>query len=661
MVVGSFVEGSGSFEGVPVQSFGGYDSFIAKLTSTGGVEWASSIGGSGENLPDYILGVDVDVNDNVLITGTFESEKLFIGAFTIDRKTISENYFVAKFNSAGQALWAKGTGLNVNVSGYDVKVGMDGNIYVLGRFYSGMITVDGFTLTSTGDADVMLIKYSSDGNAIAAINFGGTDFDSGTKLDVDPFGNLVATGYYYSVSFTIGPFTELKAESSSDLFVIKFNTDLNALCFSRVSGNAEVSLQSLDVDRAGNIWISVQNMFGFGEVVLNTDYVVESDVHTMIASISDIDDFDAGMPIIEFDVELGEGEEICAGDDAMLDAGEWCNAIITWQDGSHNRFYEVLYPGEYWVEVEINGLVARDTIVFLPLFPEHLDLGKDTTLCVGQSLVLDAGDYCGITYEWQNGSTSSTFLVTQPGLYSVLITNGTNEMSDAINVSYYPVPEINLGEDKMICEGELIAFNVAQPFPSQYLWSDGSTLPTLTIDKEGTFWVKVNTICQAEYDTIAVTMPGQILLDLGIDRTICSGNSVTLGGEVANAISYVWQDGTTDAELNVTSSGNFSVRVSNGCIEKADSVHVRVVDQENLTIPNVITPNDDEVNDIFVVPEELKGSQLQIYNRWGEDIYYNSSYQNTWTGEGQSAGVYYYTLHGVCPMAIKGIIHLLKH
>ena len=661
IIVGSFVEGSGSFEDVPVQSFGGYDSFIVKLTSMGGVEWASSIGGSGGNLPDYILGVDVDFNNNVVITGMFESEKLSIGSFTIDRKTISENYFVAKFNSVGQALWAKGTGLNVDVSGYAVKVGTDGNIYVLGRFYSGMITVDGFTLTSTGDADAMLIKYSSDGNALAAINFGGTDFDSGTKLDLDPFGNVVASGYYYSISFHIGPFTELKAESASDLFVIKFDNDLNALCLSRVTGNAEVSLQSLDVDDAGNIWISVQNMFGFGQVVFNTDYVVESDVHTMIVSINDVNDFDAGLPEFEFDVELGEGEEMCSGDDAVLDAGEWCNAIITWQDGSHNRFYEVIHPGEYWVEVEVNGVVARDSVVFLALFPETLDLGKDTTLCAGQSLLLDAGDYCGISYEWQNGSTSSTFLVTQSGVYSVLIKNGTNMVSDAITVSYHPEPEVNLGEDKRICDGEFIAFDVTQSFPSQYLWSNGSTLPTLTISDQGTFWVKVENVCQIEYDTITISRPGPLVVELGEDRTICTGNSIVLGGVVTNAVSYAWQDGTTEPELNVSSSGNFSVVVSNGCVEKADSIRVSVVNQNDLTIPNVITPNDDEANDLFIVPEELKGSQLQIYNRWGEDIYYNSSYQNTWMGEDQSAGVYYYTLQGVCPMAIKGTIHLLKH
>ena len=661
VVVGSFVEGSGSFEGVPVQSFGGYDSFIVKLDSNGGVEWNSSVGGSGGNLPDYILGVDVDANDNVIITGMFESEKFFVGPFTIDRKTISENYFVAKLSDTGQALWLRGTGNAIDVSGYAVKVGTDGNIYVLGRFYAGTITVDGFSLTSTGDADAMLIKYSSDGNALGVIHFGGAEFDSGTRLDVDPFGNLVASGYYYSMSFHIGQFTESKTESASDLFVIKFDTELNPLCFSRVSGNAEVSIESLDVDDAGNIWISVNNIFGFGNVVFGTDYIVGSDTHTMIVSINDIDDFDAGSLLFQFDVELGDARDLCPDDNVLLDAGEWCNALITWQDGTHDRFYDVLHPGEYWVEVEINGVVARDSIVFIARLPQDIDLGRDTTLCMGQSLLLDIGNLCGASFEWQDGSTTATYLVTQPGMYSVNVIDGTNIISDAINVSYLPLPEVNLGDDRKICEGELIAFDVTQSVPSQYLWSDGSDLPTLTISDQGTFWVKVQTSCQSEYDTITIASPGPLVVELGENRTICNGNSIVLGGEVANAVSYAWQDGTTEPVLNVSSSGNFSVIVSNGCMEKADSVRVTVVNQNEVTIPNVITPNEDGANDIFIVAEELKGSQLQIYNRWGEDIYYSTSYQNSWTGEGQSAGVYYYTLQGVCPMAIKGTIHLLKH
>ena len=81
-----FVEGSGSFEGVPVQSFGGYDSFIVKLKPDGIVDWATSIGGSGGNLPDFIVGVDVDANNDIVITGLFESEELYVGTSQFPEK-----------------------------------------------------------------------------------------------------------------------------------------------------------------------------------------------------------------------------------------------------------------------------------------------------------------------------------------------------------------------------------------------------------------------------------------------------------------------------------------------------------------------------------------------------------------------------------------------
>jgi len=660
VAVGHFLEGSGSFEGVPVQSFGGYDSFIAKLSPDGTVDWATSIGGSGGNLPDYIHGVDVDADNNVVITGMFESEELYIGDFRLPKKTISENFFVAKVSSQGQAMWAKGTGLNIDASGYSVKVGADGNIFVLGRFYDGMITVDNFSLTSAGEADGLLIKYSPNGQAIAAINFGGSNFDSGQRLEVDPYGNLVAAGYYYSESFHIGPFTEVKAESSSDIFIARFDTDLNPLCLARVSGNAEVFLQSIDVDRSANIWVAVKNGFGFGDVVFDTDYVVGSEVNTMVVSINDFDNFDVGSPSAVFDVYLGEDEDLCPNSNVLLDAGQFCIAAITWQDGSHDRFYSVLQPGQYWVEVNVNGVVARDTITFFPPFPQTLNLGKDTTLCLGQSLLLDAGNHCGLTFEWQDGTTTSTFIVTQPGNYSVLIKDGTETISDEIYVSYHPVPDIDLGVDKTICSNDFVALDVTQTFPCEYEWSDGSGLPTRTIGEPGTYWVKVTTNCVTASDTIKIAKPGPLEVELGEDRTICVGQTMMLGSEVADAVSYKWQDNTIEPLLSVSTEGTYSVRVWNGCVEKMDAVKVNVLDPKKLTLPNVITPNNDHKNDVFVIPEILNGSQLKIYNRWGEDVYYSSSYKNTWFGEDQSPGTYYYTLQGVCPDPIKGSIHLLK-
>jgi gliding motility-associated-like protein len=66
-----------------------------------------------------------------------------------------------------------------------------------------------------------------------------------------------------------------------------------------------------------------------------------------------------------------------------------------------------------------------------------------------------------------------------------------------------------------------------------------------------------------------------------------------------------------------------------------------------LDIPNIITPNGDGKNDTFTIPGILSfpGSQLLIFNRWGNEVYRTDNYRNTWSGEGLSEGTYYYVLN----------------
>ncbi|SUJ03796.1 Uncharacterized protein conserved in bacteria [Sphingobacterium spiritivorum] len=66
-------------------------------------------------------------------------------------------------------------------------------------------------------------------------------------------------------------------------------------------------------------------------------------------------------------------------------------------------------------------------------------------------------------------------------------------------------------------------------------------------------------------------------------------------------------------------------------------------------IPNVITPNGDGLNDAFEIIgiEGFDRIGLSIYNRWGNEVYKDNSYKNTWTGQGLNEGTYYYILKTV--------------
>jgi gliding motility-associated-like protein len=63
------------------------------------------------------------------------------------------------------------------------------------------------------------------------------------------------------------------------------------------------------------------------------------------------------------------------------------------------------------------------------------------------------------------------------------------------------------------------------------------------------------------------------------------------------------------------------------------------------TIPNLITPNNDGLNETFEILSNkilATGVQLKIYNRWGSQIYTSKNYQHNWAAEGLPDGVYYY-------------------
>ncbi|PBQ34545.1 hypothetical protein CNR22_23095 [Sphingobacteriaceae bacterium] len=85
---------------------------------------------------------------------------------------------------------------------------------------------------------------------------------------------------------------------------------------------------------------------------------------------------------------------------------------------------------------------------------------------------------------------------------------------------------------------------------------------------------------------------------------------------------------------------------AHGCLT-SDSVTVKVI----IPVPTVITPNDDMVNDYFMVDkiEEYSQNTLTVYNRWGSEVYSARQYKNTWNGKSNNGNdlpddIYYYIL-----------------
>lgn len=206
------------------------------------------------------------------------------------------------------------------------------------------------------------------------------------------------------------------------------------------------------------------------------------------------------------------------------------------------------------------------------------NFGNDTTICSGQSILLDATSLHATDYQWQNYSTSPSLTVTQPGLYWATASNSCFTQSDSIQVSVINiVPPINLGPDKILCQGETHFLNATSPNGLSYLWQDGSTLNVQWVTTSGTYYAEVGNYCGSQSDTVNITFLDSIPdFSLGSDTTICSGTSITWDVTTNDATSYLWQDGSTNPVFSTSVAGVYSVQISNQCGSQTDTIVLSV-------------------------------------------------------------------------------------
>jgi len=115
------------------------------------------------------------------------------------------------------------------------------------------------------------------------------------------------------------------------------------------------------------------------------------------------------------------------------------------------------------------------------------------------------------------------------------------------------------------------------------------------------------------------------------------------GGPATAIITNPISDTTTVAGLNSVGVYHFVFTNPFGC---TDTVAITVA-AAGTVIPNIFTPNNDGKNDVFKITdlESYPGSQLLIFNRWGNEVYRADNYLNNWDGSGLAEGTYYYILN----------------
>ena len=291
----------------------------------------------------------------------------------------------------------------------------------------------------------------------------------------------------------------------------------------------------------------------------------------------------------------------CSGGSVDLSAPT--STSYSWSPGGETtQTLNVTSSGSYTVTVSnASGCTSTSaptavTVNANPATPVITTSGA-TTFCSGGSVDLSAPT--SNSYSWlPGGETTQTLNVTSSGSYTVTVSNASGCTSTsaptAVTVNALPsTPVITPSGATTFCSGGSV--DLSAPTSTSYSWSPGGeTTQTLNVTSSGSYTVTVSNAsgCTATSAPTTVTvnaLPSTPVITPSGATTFCSGGSVDLSAPTSN--SYSWSPGgETTQTLNVTSSGSYTVTVSNasGCTSTSAPTGVTV---NALPLTPVVTPS----------------------------------------------------------------------
>lgn len=230
-------------------------SFLVKYDSTGVVLWAKGVKAVGGVEAKE---VSIDSSGNPFITGWFQSDTAYFDNYWITNtiNSLHRETFVAKYDSAGNALWARSVRGSSVEECESVKADSYGNAYICGQ--SASDTLIAGTDTLFGAIGFMfVIKYDANGNALWARNAGGLPASIQVySITSDQFSNVYVTGYLNAGTLIFGNDTLLNSGTYSDALLLKYDSIGNEIWARNSIGIGGAVGTGVCADTQNNIYLT---------------------------------------------------------------------------------------------------------------------------------------------------------------------------------------------------------------------------------------------------------------------------------------------------------------------------------------------------------------------------------------------------------------------
>lgn len=354
-------------------------------------------------------------------------------------------------------------------------------------------------------------------------------------------------------------------------------------------------------------------------------------------------------------------------------------------------------------------------MLFFVLLPANLRSQPNCTItsnqimpvCKGSGIVLSVAEGPNLTYEWMPGGLTSsvlTFDAIENKTITVKVTN-TETLEECISAPFEVIlyPEINVDFEQMqltCTNGDndngntamVRAIATGQSGPYVYDWqvrpiqiAPGN--PSMAIGLKAHLWYHIfvkdqnNCMVADSFYTQAYSNP-VIEITSTPDTAFIQKPNITFeflnkSVDTVQVTSHYWEMGDESGRVDLekplhiyTEIGDYTAALTVFNQYGCDTVYFKTVKvlPIKLSIPNVITPNGDNINDVLIITEGsddeegnglksttadggirplsayYKKTSLTIFNRQGRILYESADYNNDWGGEGLSDGVYFYVL-----------------
>ncbi|MBP6755932.1 MAG: gliding motility-associated C-terminal domain-containing protein [Bacteroidia bacterium] len=305
-------------------------------------------------------------------------------------------------------------------------------------------------------------------------------------------------------------------------------------------------------------------------------------------------------------------------------------------------------------------------------------------------------NYPNIKYKWYKdatviaGQTGSSIIVNSAGTYYVEIDyascTDSNSKSNSVTVTQVSgtVLPITSSLGNPFCSGG-VATTLTSASGNTYQWYkenvkiEGATENTYQTNQSGTYSVSIDYgNCQSNSVINLEAYQIESSINIASTSTLVSGETKTVVA-TSNAINptYEWYQndvlisGATSNTYDVTIEGTYKVIVTqnSGCIIQDEIPFVvnPVVDSNVTTIPNLISPNNDGINDTWVIPQEYavgNNAEVLLMDSNGEIVLKTNDYLNNWPEAALDFKninpVYYYIITTQDKKVKKGSITIVK-